>query len=103
MAEGSTAKISRRSARYFDENAGDNEAGPLEQRYGLSSEETDKEKTQREARTSSTNIEAGMIPMVDLGKDLGNLFPKFEDMGKHGMLSLYLLPLGIVTRQLTFA
>jgi hypothetical protein len=85
MAEGSMAKISRRSTRYFTESEGNVEDGSPELRYGSSSDDMDKEKPQLEATSSSTNIEAGMIPMVDLGKDLG-IFPTSEDMGKHGVL-----------------
>jgi hypothetical protein len=86
MAEGSTTIISRRSTRYFTENEGIMEIGGSELRCGSSSDETEKEKPQREARASSTNIDAGMIPMVDLGKDLGGLFPKtIEELGNHGM------------------
>lgn len=88
MAEGPTAKISRRSIRYFTESEGHVENGSPESQYSTSNDETDKEKSQREARTSSTNIEAAMMPMVDLGKDLSGLFPALEDMGKHVTISL---------------
>ena len=84
MAGEPMTKISRRSTRYFIESEGPVKEGALESRYGSSSDETDKEKPQREATSSSTTIEVGMIPMVDLGKDLG-IFPKSEDMGKHGV------------------
>lgn len=78
MAEGSKAIVSRRSTRYF-EIEGNMEAAGSDIRSSSSSDETEK---QREAITSK------MTPRVDVGKDLGSLFPKTaEDMGKQGGLS----------------
>lgn len=86
MAESSMAIVSRRSTRYCTDTDGIMmETG--EHRPGSStSDDAERERSQRDARTSSTNIEPGMIPMVDLGKDLGGMFPKtMEDMGKQGV------------------
>jgi hypothetical protein len=88
MAESSMAKISRRSTRNFTRSDGNVENETPESRYGSSNDEMDMETPQGEViiSSSSTYIEAGMIPVVDLGKDLG-IFPTSEDMGKHGVLS----------------
>ena len=104
MAEGTnTSAVSRRSTSLFVDEQEVMEAGNVSQmmyesRYGSSSDEKDKEKPQlslsRESMTSSTiSIEGGMIPMVDLGKDLYGIFPTtVEDMGKHGMLHAQFSP-----------
>jgi hypothetical protein len=94
MCEGSMAIVSRRSTRYCAESDGimmDNGGTERRPSSGSSSDETERDGP-RDARTSSTNIEPGMIPMVDLGKDLGGLFPKtIEDIGKHGALLCIIL------------
>jgi hypothetical protein len=83
------AIVSRRSTRYCAESDGammEDAGAEHRPSSGSSSDENERDRPQRDARTSSTNIELGMIPMVDLGKDLAGLFPKtIEDMGKHGM------------------
>jgi len=94
MADGSnttvSTTVSRRSTRYFAEDQYSVESGNSESRQSSTSgDERDREKPPKEAKTSSTNIDVGMIPIVNLGKDLGGLFPKTpEDMGKQGMPSL---------------
>jgi len=98
MTDGSnttvSTTVSRRSTRYFAEDQCTVESGNLESRHSSTSgDERDREKPQREAKTSSTNIDMGRIPMVNLGKDLGGLFPKTsEDLGKQGMHSLKIAP-----------
>lgn len=94
MAEGPRAIVSRRPGRVYTENTGNegskSDMAGSELRSRASSDEPDRERTQRDARTSSSNIEGAMIPMVDLGKDLRGLFPKtMEDMGKHGTYDFF--------------
>lgn len=93
----STSAMSRRSARTFvEEQDAADAALPLhlassETRVpGLDDRERDKMHqpvSQREQRSASSSISlpAGLIPMVDLGKDMSRLFPStVEDMGKQG-------------------
>jgi tyrosine-protein phosphatase SIW14 len=96
MAERSSATVSRRSTRLFVEEQDNMERGNAgqilsESRYGPSGDEKEKEKPQRDEKTSLTsNTAAGILPMVNLGKDIGGIFPTtVEDMAKHGTQSQF--------------
>jgi len=58
------------------------------ERHGCSSDESDKERPQRECK-APRNIETEIIPMVDLGKEVRDLFPKTAgDLSKQVKKSL---------------
>ncbi|KAB8288860.1 hypothetical protein EYC80_010763 [Monilinia laxa] len=100
MTEEPVAKISRRSTRTFVGEQGAMELGnvgvamvPHEARHSNSHDEKDKQKDkqEREGRSSShqTPLEALSGPVVDVGRDLGTLFPSStEAMAKQENKSL---------------
>jgi len=88
MSENKNAiTISRRSTRLFVEEQQLMEAGNVvhmgyESRYS-SGDEKERDRSQREAVTSSTTVEVLRMPVVDLGKKLCPIFPTTsEDVGK---------------------
>jgi tyrosine-protein phosphatase SIW14 len=100
MAEATQTTVSRRSTRLFVKDQDSAEVGTAgiayESRYGSSSDEKEKEKEKerpaRETGPPSGNVDARLVPIVDLGIDLSGMFPTTaEDMGKQGMLSPHFL------------
>jgi hypothetical protein len=98
MAEATQTTVSRRSTRLCVKDQDSVEVGTAgiayESRYGSSSDEKEKEKEKpaRETGPPSGNVDARVVPIVDLGIDLSGMFPTTaEDMGKHGMLSTHCL------------
>jgi tyrosine-protein phosphatase SIW14 len=82
----------RRPGRTYDEEHVDMEPGRTTQREEGSRNpsphsEKDIEMSNKESRSGSVSIDTGLLtmPVVNLGKELSDLFPRTaEDMGKHG-------------------
>jgi tyrosine-protein phosphatase SIW14 len=97
MAEKTNAvTISRRSTRLFVEEQQPMEAGNAlgcESKH-LPGDEKQRERSAREAATSSSNIQVLRMPVVDLGKPLCPIFPTtLEDIEKQGAFLLVRLRL----------
>jgi hypothetical protein len=94
MVEALNTTVSRRSARAFVEEevsgmaVGQTGVMALESQSSSKCGDMEKGQYQREARSSSTSsVETLvlMVPRVDPGKDIHNMFPSsVEDMGKQG-------------------
>ncbi len=96
MSEMNTVTISRRSTRLFAEEQPPMETGNAlggESRH-LPVDEKQRERSAREAATSSSNLQVLRMPVVDLGKSLCSIFPTtLEDIEKQGAFLLVQLRL----------
>jgi hypothetical protein len=100
MAESGSTTVSRRSTRIMIEEelmeVGSLNQGVYDSR-GSSGDELEKDKQQRESRSSSlgtscsscsSGIDGRLMPTVDLGKDIFEIMPStVEELGKEGKIS----------------
>jgi hypothetical protein len=96
MAESGSTTVSRRSTRIMDEEelieVGHLSRGVYDSR-GSSGDELEKDKQQRDSRSSSlgtscsSSIDGRLMPMVDLGRELFGIMPStIEEMGTEGKI-----------------
>jgi hypothetical protein len=100
MAESGSTTVSRRSTRIMIEEelmgVGSLNQGAYDSR-GSSGDELEKDKQQRESRSSSlgtscsscsSSIDGRLMPTVDLGKDIFEIMPStVEELGKEGKIT----------------